>query len=81
MDFFTKAGINVAHSVIVSGVTNTQAEDEIIDHLSSYGKVNMSFTVTDRENPYYKNLAIEFCSAAALAKLKPLLPYLVLRTT
>lgn len=75
MDFFEKAGMNIAHSVIVAGVTDTQAEDEIIDHLRSYGEIKMSFTVTERDNPFYKNLAVEFINAAALAQLKPLLPY------
>ncbi|XP_078027309.1 uncharacterized protein LOC144464393 [Epinephelus lanceolatus] len=75
MDPFEELGINVAHSVIITGVTNTQAENEIIDHLHSYGELKTSFTVTDRESPFYKNLAVEFINAAALAQLKPHLPY------
>lgn len=75
MDFFEGIGINVAHSVIVSGVTNTQADDEIINYLRSYGDVKV-FTVTARESPFYKNLAVEFVNPADLEKLKSLLPYI-----
>jgi hypothetical protein len=75
MDIFKKTGINIANSVIVSGVTNTEADDEIIDHLRSYGEIKQSFTVTERESPLYKNLTVEFINAAALAELEPKLPY------
>lgn len=75
MDIFKKTGINIANSVIVSGVTNTEADDEIIDHLRSYGEIKQSFTVTERESPLYKNLTVEFVNAAALAQLEPKLPY------
>lgn len=75
MDIFNKAGINITCSVIISGVTNTQADDEIINHLRSYGEIKTFFTVTERESPFYKNLAVEFINTAALEQLKPLLPY------
>lgn len=75
MDLFEEAGVNVVHSVIVTGVTNTQAEKEIIYHLHSYGEIKTLFIVTERESPFYKNLAVEFINAAAVAQLKPHLPY------
>lgn len=73
-DFFDQICINVAHSVIISGVTNTQADDEIINYLRSYGEVKV-FTVTARESPFYKNLAVELINSADLEKLKSLLSY------
>ena len=75
MDLFEETGINVAHSVIITGVTNTQAENEIIDHLRCYGEIKTSFIVKEHGSPFYKNLAVEFINAAALAELKPHLPY------
>lgn len=75
MDYFEDSGIDVALSVIITGVTNTQAEEEIIEHLRSYGEIKTSFIVTDRGSPFYKNLTVEFINAAALAQLKPHLPY------
>lgn len=75
MDYFAKTGISFANTVLVSGVPNTQAEDEIIEHLSNFGSIKMSFRVTDETNPYYKNLTIEFAHSAAISKLKPLIPY------
>ncbi|XP_032420376.1 zinc finger CCHC domain-containing protein 18-like [Xiphophorus hellerii] len=74
MDFFDQVGINVANSVIISGVTNTQADDEIVNLLRSYGGIKV-FSVTACESPFYKNLAVEFINSADLEKLKSLLPY------
>ncbi|CAL9699755.1 unnamed protein product [Knipowitschia caucasica] len=75
MDSFPKADVNVAHSVVISGVTNTQSDDEIIQQLRSYGEIKTTFTVTDRDSALYKNRIVEFINKAALVALEPVLPY------
>nr|XP_061828743.1 uncharacterized protein LOC133614632 [Nerophis lumbriciformis] len=75
MDYFVESGMDIAHMVIVSGATNTETEKEIIDNLSGYGDIKKAIIVYDSQNPYYKNLAVEFVDVAALEKLKPFLPY------
>lgn len=75
MDYIEKSGVNIAHCVYVEGVMNTQADDELVDYLRTYGDIKMAFTVTDSDSLLYKNLIVEFSTDAALNKLKPLLPY------
>lgn len=75
MDFIEKTGVEVSHCVFATGVTNTQADDELIDYLRTYGDLKMAFTVTDSDSSFYKNLIVEYDTYAALNKLKPLLPY------
>ncbi|CAL9692886.1 unnamed protein product [Knipowitschia caucasica] len=75
MDYFEKIGMNVAHTVAVSGVTNTQVEEDIVDTLKGYGDIKRYVTVADRQSPFYKNLAVEFVDSVSVDKLKPLLPY------
>lgn len=75
MDFTERSGVNVAHCVYVTGATNTQADDEVIDYLRTYGDLKMAFSVTDMNSSFYKTLIVEYNSSAALNKLKPLLPY------
>lgn len=75
MDFIEKTGVNVAHCIVVVGVTNTKADDEVNDYLRTYGDIKMAFTVTEPNSSFYKNLIVEYNSDTALKKLKPLLPY------
>lgn len=75
MEYFEESGIDIDYSVIVTGVTNTQAEKEITEHLRSYGEIKTSFIVSEQESPFHKNLTVEFINDKALAQLKPHLPY------
>lgn len=75
MEFFEQHSISVANSVVITGVTNTQADDEILDCLRSYGKIKQTLIVTDSNSSFYKNLIAEFTDASPLVMLKPLLPY------
>ncbi|XP_056265926.1 uncharacterized protein LOC130190502 [Pseudoliparis swirei] len=75
MESIQQLGVDVRSSVIISGVTNTSTDDEIIECLKRYGSIKKVCTVDDSTSVYYKNLIVEFESSSALAALEPLLPY------
>ena len=75
MDLIEKSGVDISHCVFVVGVTNTPADDELVDYLRTYGELKAAFTVTEPDSSFYKNLIVEFNTDTALTKLKPLLPY------
>lgn len=60
MGFANQTGINPACSVMISGVTNSSADEEIIDHLRRYGALKNILTITDTASNHYKNLIAEF---------------------
>uniref|UniRef100_A0AAQ6A554 CCHC-type domain-containing protein n=1 Tax=Amphiprion ocellaris TaxID=80972 RepID=A0AAQ6A554_AMPOC len=75
MDFVAQAGVNISRSVLVSGVTNTSADEEIIDQLRTYGTLKVALPVSDPKSTFYKNLIIEFEEESAFTDLEGFLPY------
>ncbi|KAJ0022317.1 hypothetical protein NQD34_009807 [Periophthalmus magnuspinnatus] len=67
--------MNAAKCIMVSGVTHTVKDDELISFLKQYGSIEKSSYVNDVSSPYFKNLIIEFSDSAALTTLEPILPY------
>lgn len=75
MHFIENCGVNVSLSVIVSGVTNTESDEEIIDCLKRYGSIKTNIYVDDPKSIFYKNLIVEYTYQSAITALIPLLPY------
>lgn len=75
MDFVEQSGVNISHSVMISGVANTSADDEILDFLRSYGPLRRVLPVNDPKSTFYKNLIAEFEEADAFSEVNSLLPY------
>lgn len=75
MEFIEKNGVTIENSVVVSGVTNTDKDEEIVDCLKHYGLIKNSLFVTDQTSPFYKNLIVEYNNSEALVAIAPLLPY------
>lgn len=76
MEFIENSGVTFKNAVIVSGVTNTDKDEEIIDCLKHYGSIKKTLMVSDQTSSFYKNLIVEFNNAEALNALAPLLPYI-----
>lgn len=75
MKFIQESGVNVAHSVIVSGATNTEKDEEILDYLKQYGRIKTVIFVDDANSVFYKNLIVEYCDSSALTALNTVFPY------
>ena len=74
INFFEISGVDISKSVIVSGVTNTEKDNEVLDILKPYGKFKKIY-VDDETWALYKNLIIEYHCNSAIAELKKNLPY------
>uniref|UniRef100_A0A8C6M378 CCHC-type domain-containing protein n=1 Tax=Nothobranchius furzeri TaxID=105023 RepID=A0A8C6M378_NOTFU len=75
MDLVALSGIDISQSVMITGVSNTKADNEILDHLRTYGNLNRHFYVNDPTSTFFKNLISEFVDTTAFTSLEPLLPY------
>lgn len=75
MDIVDKENIKIPNSVIISGITDTEVDDELTDFLNKYGRTARTFKIDDPQSPYHKNAIVEYESGAALTALEPLLPY------
>lgn len=75
MDLVALSDVNVLQSVMISGVFNTKADDEILDYLRTYGNLNRHFYVNDPASILFKNLIAEYVDATAFMALEPFLPY------
>lgn len=75
MDIVEAEGIKIPNSVIVSGLTNTEHEDELIDTLKMYGSFARTLTISDKISEFYQSTIIEYNSGQALQSLEPQLPY------
>lgn len=76
MDFVAQSGVNISRSVLVTGATNTSADNEILDVLRTYGSLKTVLPVSDPTSTFYKNLIVEFKEASAYAALERFLPYI-----
>lgn len=76
MDFIQKSGVKIPNSVVVSGITQVAEQDEqVIDFLKKYGKIERLLLVDDSLSEFYQNLIVEYSSGSTLEDLEPYLPY------
>ena len=76
MDFIQKSGVKIPNAVIVSGITHVPEQDEqVIDFLKVYGKIENILSVDDSLSEFYQNLIVVYSSGSALEGLESQLPY------
>lgn len=67
--------IKIPNSVIVSGLKQTEADDEVALYLATYGSINRVFRIDNPRSQFHKQSIIEFTYGTAMLSLEPLLPY------
>lgn len=75
MDIVEAEGIKVPNSLIVSGLTNSERDEELIDLLKRYGSFARTLLISDKESEFYQSTIIEYNSGQALQSLEDQLPY------
>ena len=76
MDFVKNSGVKIPNAVIVSGITGvTEQNDEVLDFLRKYGKIERSLFVDDNLSQFYQNLIVEYSSGEDVEDLTAILPY------
>lgn len=76
MEVIERENVKVPNSLIVSGITNTERDNDLTEHLSRYGCIGRIVAIDNPESPYHKNVIIEYESGSALKSLEPQLPFI-----
>lgn len=75
MDFIQKSGVKIPNAVIVSGITKSEKDEEVIDFLKRYGTIQTLVPVDDVTSEFYQNLIVEYSNGSTVEALEPILPY------
>lgn len=75
MEIIEAEGIIIPNSVIISGLTDTESDEELFDALKRYGSFAKTVRIDDKESEFYQNVIIEYNSNQALQILEQKLPY------
>ncbi|XP_032446030.1 zinc finger CCHC domain-containing protein 18-like [Xiphophorus hellerii] len=74
MDVVLRESIQIPHSVVVSGLTGSETDEEVSTFLQKYGSINRYICLDDPKSDYHKNMIVEFAHETAMQTLEPLLP-------
>lgn len=75
MDFVQRSGVKIPNAVIVSGITKSEKDEEVLEFLKKYGGVKTLLPVDDATSEFHQNLIVEYSSGSAVEALEPLMPY------
>lgn len=70
-----KENVKVPNAVIISGLTNTESDQDVTDFLTKYGRITRTLRIDDPESPHHKSAIVEYDSGRAIETLEPMLPY------
>ena len=74
MDTVTRENVKVPNSLLVSGVTGCEVDNEVFEYLGQYGKIERIIKVTSREAKFQNTAIVEYSSGGAIEHLKGNLP-------
>ncbi|XP_054861590.1 uncharacterized protein LOC129347709 [Amphiprion ocellaris] len=74
MEVIEREGIKVPNAVIVSGLTNTELDEEICEFLKQFGSIGRVIKVSDKMSALYGKALIEYASGAAMETFEKDLP-------
>lgn len=56
MEVIEQENVKVPNSLIVSGITNTERDNDLTEHLSRYGRIGRIVRIDSPESTYHKNV-------------------------
>lgn len=74
MDIVKSEGVNVRNSVLVSGLSRTEVDEELERHLECYGSIGRVLVIDDPKSEYHLCSIVEFTDSSAMQNLRPMLP-------
>uniref|UniRef100_A0A674PIW3 CCHC-type domain-containing protein n=1 Tax=Takifugu rubripes TaxID=31033 RepID=A0A674PIW3_TAKRU len=74
MDIVKNEGVNVHNSVLVSGLSQTEVDEELERHLECYGSIRRVLVIDDPKSEYHLCSIVEFTNSSAMQTLRPMLP-------
>lgn len=74
MEIVKSENVNVRNSVLVTGLTQTEKDEEIEEHLKRHGAINRVLLIDNPESEFHRCSIVEFASSSAMQALGPKLP-------
>ncbi len=74
MDTVTRENVKVPNSLLVSGVTGCDVDNEVFEYLGQFGKIERVIKVISREAKFQNSAIVEYSSGAAIEHIKDTLP-------
>ena len=75
MDVVQQEHFNVPKAITVSGLTQTERDDEDETHLKAYGSISRFIHVDDPQSKFHKQIIVEFSPGTAMQALEGCLLY------
>lgn len=75
MDIVTLESVKIPNSVIVSGLTMTEVDNELPSYLETHGSVNRVLSIDDPGSEFHGSAIVEFSYGTAMQSLTPVLPF------
>lgn len=69
MDIVLKENLKVPNCVLISGLSNTTADDEVFEFLNKYGSISRIVAITDAQSSYCGTTVIEFEHGSSMEAL------------
>lgn len=74
MEIVTEESVEIPCSVVVSGLTDTDSNEEVSTYLQKYGSIKRFLHIDDPKSDFHRHVTVEFTQSTAMESLKPLLP-------
>lgn len=74
MEIVKSENVNVRNSVLVSGLTQTEKDEEVEEHLRIHGAINRVLLIDNPESEFHRSSIVEFVNSSAIDTLGPTLP-------
>ncbi|XP_041844922.1 zinc finger CCHC domain-containing protein 12 [Melanotaenia boesemani] len=74
MEVIAQESVKIPCSVVVSGLTETESDEEVSTFLQKYGSVSRFFRIDDPKSGFHKHMIVEFTHGTAMQELEPMLP-------
>lgn len=74
MEIVHAENICIRNAVIISGLTHTERDDEVLKHLSDYGSIERLFRIDEPKTEFHGQIIVEFKNDSAMQLLEQSLP-------
>lgn len=74
MEIVTQESVEIPCSVVVSGLTETDSDEEVSTYLQRYGSIKRFLRIDDPKSDFHRHIIVEFTNSSAMESLEPLLP-------
>lgn len=81
MDIVKNERVNVHNSVLVSGLSQTEVDEELERHLECHSSIRRVLVIDDPKSEHHQCSIVEFTNSSAMQTLRPMLPIECQRST